>query len=302
MVSYKVPATSANIGPGFDCLGMAVNIYNTISFEETDKGLEIEVIGDGSDTVPLDENNMAYETAKYFFDKVGYKFKGLKIKIHNYIPIARGLGSSSSIVIGALLCANDIAGTNMSKDEILNIANEIEGHPDNVTPALVGSITASVILGDTVEYKKIMPPDMLDTIVLIPEYEMSTNEARKILPKTYDRQDCIYNISRASLFIMAMITSDYELLSKVVDDKIHQPYRKSLIKEYDFFENIMKSNGALATFISGSGSTLMAFCHKTMSQELYEILKEECKKNNIKGTIKILSPVKEGAIKLEIGG
>ncbi|EHL17873.1 homoserine kinase [Peptoanaerobacter stomatis] len=302
MVSYKVPATSANIGPGFDCLGMAVNIYNTISFEETDKGLEIEVIGDGSDTVPLDENNMAYETAKYFFDKVGYKFKGLKIKIHNYIPIARGLGSSSSIVIGALLCANDIAGTNMSKDEILNIANEIEGHPDNVTPALVGSITASVILGDTVEYKKIIPPDMLDTIVLIPEYEMSTNEARKILPKTYDRQDCIYNISRASLLIMAMITSDYELLSKVVDDKIHQPYRKSLIKEYDFFENIMKSNGALATFISGSGSTLMAFCHKTMSQELYEILKEECKKNNIKGTIKILSPVKEGAIKLEIGG
>lgn len=278
MVSYKVPATSANIGPGFDCLGMAVNIYNTISFEETDKGLEIEVIGDGSDTVPLDENNMAYETAKYFFDKVGYKFKGLKIKIHNYIPIARGLGSSSSIVIGALLCANDIAGTNMSKDEILNIANEIEGHPDNVTPALVGSITASVILGDTVEYKKIIPPDMLDTIVLIPEYEMSTNEARKILPKTYDRQDCIYNISRASLLIMAMITSDYELLSKVVDDKIHQPYRKSLIKEYDFFENIMKSNGALATFISGSGSTLMAFCHKTMSQELYEILKEECKK------------------------
>lgn len=302
MVSYKVPATSANIGPGFDCLGMAVNIYNTISFEETDKGFEIEVIGDGSDTVPLDENNMAYETAKYFFDKVGYKFKGLKIKIHNYIPIARGLGSSSSIVIGALLCANDIAGTNMSKDEILNIANEIEGHPDNVTPALVGSITASVILGDTVEYKKIIPPDMLDTIVLIPEYEMSTNEARKILPKTYDRQDCIYNISRASLLIMAMITSDYELLSKVVDDKIHQPYRKSLIKEYDFFENIMKSNGALATFISGSGSTLMAFCHKTMSQELYEILKEECKKNNIKGTIKILSPVKEGAIKLEIGG
>ena len=302
MVSYKVPATSANIGPGFDCLGMAVNIYNTISFEETDKGLEIEVIGDGSDTVPLDENNMAYETAKYFFDKVGYKFKGLKIKIHNYIPIARGLGSSSSIVIGALLCANDIAGTNMSKDEILNIANEIEGHPDNVTPALVGSITASVILGDTVEYKKIIPPDMIDTIVLIPEYEMSTNEARKILPKTYDRQDCIYNISRASLLIMAMITSDYELLSKVVDDKIHQPYRKSLIKEYDFFENIMKSNGALATFISGSGSTLMAFCHKTMSQELYEILKEECKKNNIKGTIKILSPVKEGAIKLEIGG
>ena len=215
MVSYKVPATSANIGPGFDCLGMAVNIYNTISFEETDKGLEIEVIGDGSDTVPLDENNMAYETAKYFFDKVGYKFKGLKIKIHNYIPIARGLGSSSSIVIGALLCANDIAGTNMSKDEILNIANEIEGHPDNVTPALVGSITASVILGDTVEYKKIMPPDMLDTIVLIPEYEMSTNEARKILPKTYDRQDCIYNISRASLLIMAMITSDYELLSLI---------------------------------------------------------------------------------------
>lgn len=298
MFSYKVPATSANIGPGFDCLGMAVNLYNTISFEEIENGLEIKVTGENSDIIPLDETNMAYETAKYFFDKIGYKYKGLRIHLHNYIPVARGLGSSSSIVVGSLLCANDIAGSKLSKDEILNIANEIEGHPDNVTPALFGSITASVILKDTVEYKLINPPDMLDTIVLIPEYEMSTNEARKILPKSYDRQDCIYNISRASLLIMAMITSDYDLLSKVVDDKIHQPYRKSLIKEYGFFEKIMKKNGALATFISGSGSTLMAFCHKTMSQEIYEILTKECEKNNIKGKVKILSPIKEGAIKL----
>lgn len=298
MPSYKVPATSANIGPGFDCLGMAVNIYNTISFDEIDSGLDISVTGDGSDVIPLDESNMAYETAKYFFDKVGYTPKGLKIQIHNYIPIARGLGSSSSIVVGSLLCANDIAKTNFNIQEILNIANEIEGHPDNVTPALVGSITASVILDGKVEYKKITPPDMLDTIVLIPSYEMSTAQARKILPRIYDREDCIYNVSRASLLIMAMITSDYDLLSKVVDDKIHQPYRKSLIAEYDFFQETMKKKGALASFISGSGSTLMAFCHKSMSQEIFEGLKEECAKNDIKGDIKILSPIKEGAIKI----
>ena len=298
MVSYKVPATSANIGPGFDCLGMAVNIYNTISFEEIDSGLEITVDGDGSDIIPLDEKNMAYVTAMYFFNKVGYKPRGLKIHIHNYIPIARGLGSSSSIVVGALLCANDISGANLSIGELLNVANEIEGHPDNVTPALVGSITASVILDNKVEYKKITPPDMLDALVLIPDYKMSTTEVRKILPRIYDREDCIYNISRASLLIMAMITSDYELLSKVVDDKIHQPYRKSLIKEYDFFEKTMKDSGALATFISGSGSTLMAFCHKSSSQEICEKLKLECEKAGIKGTIKILSPIKDGAIKI----
>lgn len=298
MVSYKVPATSANLGPGFDCLGMAVNLYNTISFEEIENGLEISVTGDGSENIPLDESNMAYETAKYFFDKVGYSPTGLRIHIHNYIPIGRGLGSSSSIVVGALLCANDIAGANLSRHEILNIANEIEGHPDNVTPALFGNITASVILEDEVEYKTIAPPDMLDTLVLIPSYEMPTHEARKILPRIYDRQDCIYNVSRASLLIMAMITSDYDLLSKVVDDKIHEPYRRSLIEEYDFFETTVKKYGALATFISGAGSTLMAFCHKTSSQEICEHLKEECIKNNISGTIKILSPVKEGAIKL----
>ena len=119
---------------------------------------------------------------------------------------------------------------------------------------------------------------------------MSTAQARKILPRIYDREDCIYNVSRASLLIMAMITSDYDLLSKVVDDKIHQPYRKSLIAEYDFFQETMKKKGALASFISGSGSTLMAFCHKSMSQEIYEGLKEECAKNDIKADIKILSP------------
>lgn len=299
MVSYKIPATSANMGPGFDCLGMAVNLYNTLSFEEIENRLEISVTGDGSDKIPLDETNMAYETAKYFFDKVGYTPSGLKINIHNDIPISRGLGSSSSIVIGALLCANDISKTNLTTQQLLNIANEIEGHPDNVTPALVGGITASVILDEKVEYKKITPPDMLDTIVLIPEYELSTQIARKILPTVYARQDCIYNISRASLLIMAMITSDYELLSKVVDDKIHQPYRKTLIKEYDFFENIMKKYGALSTFISGSGSTLMAFCHKSKSEKLYEILNKECYKENIQAKVQILTPVEQGAIKLQ---
>lgn len=295
MIKYKVPATSANIGPGFDCLDMAVNLYNTIGFEEIQTALEISVSGIGSETIPLDERNMAYETAKYFFDKVGYNPKGLRIQIHNEIPIARGLGSSSSIVIGSLLCANDIAKTNLNIQGILNIANEIEGHPDNVTPALLGNITASAILENEVVYKTIKPPDMLDSIVLIPNYEMSTNEVRQILPKTYDRQDCIFNISRASLLVMAMITSDYELLSKIVDDKIHQPYRKALIKEYDFFEKTMKLNGAFSTFISGAGSTLMAFCHKDKSQELYEILKSETKKNNINADIKILSPETKGA-------
>lgn len=298
MIRYKVPATSANIGPGFDCLGMAVNLFNTIGFEEKQIGLEISVSGIGSESIPLDEKNMAYETAKYFFDKIGYTPKGLKIEIHNDIPIARGLGSSSAIVIGSLLCANEIAKANLDTQDILNIANEIEGHPDNVTPALVGNITASVILENEVVYKKIQPPDMLDTIVLIPDYEMSTISARQILPKTYDRADCIFNVSRASLLVMAMITSDYELLSKVVDDKIHQPYRKSLIKEYDFFEKTMKLNGAFSSFISGAGSTLMAFCHKDKSKELYDTLKFEAQKNGIIADIKILSPEIKGARKI----
>lgn len=298
MIKYKVPATSANIGPGFDCLGMAVKLYNTIGFEEIKSGLKIKVSGNKSETIPLDERNMAYKTAKYFFDKIGYSHKGLKIEIHNEIPISRGLGSSSSIIIGSLLCANEISKANLSIQDILNIANEIEGHPDNVTAALIGGITVSALIDNKVIYKKIQPPDMLDTIVFIPSYELSTSLARNILPSSYNRQDCIFNISRVSLLVTAMITNDYELLSYSVDDKIHQAYRKSLIKEYDFFEDIMKSNGALSAFISGSGSTLMSFCKKNKSKYLYDILISECKKNNIDAQIKILSPEINGSIKL----
>jgi len=267
MPSYKVPATSANIGPGFDCLGMAVNIYNTISFDEIDSGLDISVTGDGSDVIPLDESNMAYETAKYFFDKVGYTPKGLKIQIHNYIPIARGLGSSSSIVVGSLLCANDIAKTNFSMQEILNIANEIEGHPDNVTPALVGSITASVILDGKVEYKKITPPDMLDTIVLIPSYEMSTAQARKILPRIYDRED-LFKDYNGLVILVRVLPFDVNLGYSELENKIITKVNGQKYKDFnDFVQKVKNTNSEFIVFEDEDSNEIVLDVAKVKAQK-----------------------------------
>lgn len=297
MIYYKVPATTANMGPGFDSMGMALELYNKLGMEETGSGLEIKMQGIGSDTLPKDETNLCYKAAKYFFDKVNYPLKGLKIEIYNQIPIARGLGSSSSIIVGALMCANEIAKTNFDKAQILNISGEIENHPDNIAPAVMGGIVVGAVEKTQVLYKKVLPKDDLSAVCLIPNYELKTEDARKILPKNLERADAIYNISRTALVVLALQTGDYDLLTKACHDKLHQPYRKKLIKEYDAFMKITMENGSIASFISGSGSTLMSLCKKAEEQKIFNELKTyflEQDKNNM---VKILKPQLDGAIK-----
>ena len=193
-VSVKVPATTANIGPGFDCMGMALPIYNTITIEETvlpGTGIEINVLAteDSVDDfsiehIPMDENSIIYKAVELLYNSIGQTPSELKINIHSEIPIARGLGSSASVIVGGLLAANELLGRPADEAALLSIATEVEGHPDNVTPAIVGGLCLTSSEEDgSIVYRKIEWPEEWNLTVCIPEYELATDISRSVLPK-----------------------------------------------------------------------------------------------------------------------
>jgi len=257
MVKVRVPATTANIGPGFDCLGIALDLYCYIEVEEIEKGLVIE----GCDDKFKGEDNLIYKSMKRIFESASYSPRGIKIKVDSKIPISRGLGSSAACIIGGLLVANELVGCVYSKEEILNIATQIEGHPDNVIPALVGGMTVAIHEKDRVYYNKIKVSDRFKFYALIPQFTVSTEKARKVLPKVIDYKDAVFNIGRVSLLITSFIEGN-DNIKIACRDKIHEDYRKELIKGFDTIKEKCLDLGSLAVFISGSGSTLMAIVDK----------------------------------------
>jgi len=257
MVKVRVPATTANIGPGFDCLGIALDLYCYIEVEEIEKGLVIE----GCDDKFKGEDNLIYKSMKRIFESASYSPRGIKIKVDSKIPISRGLGSSAACIIGGLLAASELVGRVYSKEEILNIATQIEGHPDNVTPALVGGMTAAIYEKDRVYYNKIKVADRFKFYALIPQFTVSTEKARKVLPKVIDYKDAVFNIGRVSLLITSFIEGN-DNIKIACRDKIHEDYRKELIRGFDTIKEKCLDLGSLAVFISGSGSTLMAIVDK----------------------------------------
>lgn len=255
MVSVSVPATSANLGPGFDSIGLCFDLFNVFEFEEIEQGLYFE----GFEEEFCNENNLIYVSMKALFDKIQFKPKGIKIKlVEQNIPIARGLGSSSSCIVAGLIGANAISGYQLSKDEILDIAVEIEGHPDNVAPALLGGLIVAALQDNKPYYSKIEVNKVVNFYALIPDFMLSTEEARKVLPKEISLKDGVYNVSRAALLVAAFAQGQYELLKIACSDKFHQPYRGKLIESYDDVMNECNKNKALSVYLSGAGPTIMA--------------------------------------------
>lgn len=269
MIKVKVPATSANIGPGFDSLGIAFNLYNTFTFEEIDEGILIT----GCDGNFNSEDNLVYLSMIKTFDKVGYKLKGIKIDIEADIPISRGLGSSAACIVGGIIGANQLAGNPLSKDEMLKIATEIEGHPDNVCPALFGGMTSSIMEDSEVVYNHIQVANGLRFYALIPDFTLSTHEARAVLPQNISYKDAIYNISRVALLISALSNGRFELLKYGLQDKLHQIYRGEIIPDYYEVVNICHDCGSIGTFLSGAGPTIMAITYDTNIEFENEIQK-----------------------------
>jgi len=259
MLKIRVPATSGNLGPGFDTIGMAFELYNYIYFDFIPKGLEIEISGEGVNEISREEDNIVYQAALKVFEKVNFQPEGIKIILENNIPITRGLGSSASIIVGGMVGANEISGRHLSDNEILKMAVDMEGHPDNVAPALFGGITAAVNGLKSVDYIKIFPPKDLHAIVAIPDFQLSTKVARQVIPTMIDRSDAVFNIGRTSLMIGALLKGDLTLFGKMMEDRLHQPYRMSLIPGMRDVFNDAKKAGAISVAISGAGPTLIAF-------------------------------------------
>lgn len=261
-VVVQAPATTANLGPGFDTLGLSLKLYNRVELAEISGGLEIECTGEDADRIPNDESNIVYRTADLVFRQVGYSPRGLRIRLHNEIPLARGLGSSAAAIVGGVVAANRLSGSRLGEREILQICAGVEGHPDNVVPALVGGFVITTITSvGHVEYIKTIPSPSIRAVAVVPTFELRTADARKVLPSAFDFNDVVYNVSHAAFFVGAFITGNFSSLRFAMEDRIHQPYRESLIPGMrKVFEAAMK-HGAQSVSVSGSGPTLIAFAN-----------------------------------------
>lgn len=263
MIKIRIPATSANIGSGFDSLGLALNLYNYIYMEQID-GIEIK--SKDHTVIPTGENNLVYKTAKHLFEICGKPFTGLHIEQENNIPMTRGLGSSSACIVGGLFGANELMANPLSQDELVNFAAVMEGHPDNSTPAILGGLVTAVIDEGKVYCVKQEITEKLRFFAFIPDFEMSTETARAALPHTIAHKDGVFNLSRAALMSVSLYSGNFQNLRIAAQDRLHQPYRLGLIKDGDKVFQLAYDLGAYAAYISGAGSTLMAIVDEKMAE------------------------------------
>ena len=265
MIKIRIPATSANLGAGFDALGLALSFYNYVEMEESDR---VEISSADDIAVPTDESNLIYVSAKDLFEVCGKKLEGLKLRQTNNIPMARGLGSSSACIVAGLVGANTLLGNPLTTDDLVDLAAQIEGHPDNTAPALLGGIVTAVFDGRKVHWVKQEVFTKLKFAALIPDFELKTEKARACLPKEVSHKDAVYNLSRAALFSVSLLTGKFENLRTAVHDKLHQPYRMELIPNCREVFDIAYTHGAYGVFISGAGPTIMAIADE--SNEFFE--------------------------------
>ena len=307
-VSVKVPASSANIGPGFDCLGLALPIYNTITIEETvlpGTGIEINMMSEEEtidemvfDSIPRDENNIVYKAVGMLYNSIGQEPSELRINIQAQIPITRGLGSSSSIVVGGLLAANKLLGSPADETALLAIATEVEGHPDNVAPAILGGFVLAAQEDDgTITYCKLKWPEEWDLTVCIPDFELSTEIARSVLPKEVPMSDAIFNAKRLAMLIEAVNTKDAKLMKAALKDRLHQPYREKLVPGMkDIMEAFKHEDGVLGCVLSGAGPSLLVISHKYDVDKIKSVVKDIWEKQNIKVDVRTLKVEEQGAV------
>lgn len=258
-VSVQVPASSANLGPGFDSLGLALELYNVLSLAIADD-LRIDIVGEGADRLPRNENNLVWSAIKTFYGSIGKAAPKLHLSLQNRIPLARGLGSSAAAVVGGLFGANALAGNPLSLSDLLRLAYDIEGHPDNVAAAIFGGLTIAVTDGENAFCVKCPVPEGLKAVLFIPDQAMSTRSARRILPRFFSRVDAVYNISRASALVAALATNQLQYLEECTRDRWHQPYREKIFPAMPRLFAAAKQAGALGAFLSGAGSTVCALC------------------------------------------
>lgn len=262
MFKIKVPASTANLGAGFDCFGMALNLYNEFEFEKSDCPTVFLENGSNS-SIPI-EDNLIFNSMKKAFELYNFKFNGFTINSSKSdVPLSRGLGSSATCIAAGIHAANHYMNGIMNQGQIVKLAAQIEGHPDNVVPALLGGFNISIMENGEVKHSRIHIPDDLLFAAIIPNFKMDTASSRKVLPDKYTREDCVFNISRASMLISSFYNHDYNNLRFCFEDKLHEPYRKHGIRDIDLIFKKAQELNSYGEFISGSGSTLMVVIDKS---------------------------------------
>ena len=295
-VTVTVPATTANIGVGFDCLGAALTMANEFQFAVVDNAkLKITVEGEEAYKVGTGQNNLIYRSLLELYRRIGQTPPSLEINIKLGVPLSRGLGSSATAIVGGLLGANSLAGNPLARKEIMNIAIALEGHPDNVVPALLGNCLLSVKDNADWQICPIQWHRDIIPVVAIPDFELSTEAARSVLPANYSRTDAIFNISRMGLLVRALATNNGEWLEMALADKIHQPYREQLITGYSTLREAAVKAGAYGMVISGAGPTLLALTDSVRSDRVVESMRMAWANMGVKAITRSLAIDTEGA-------
>lgn len=268
-VTVKVPASTANLGPGFDTIGMAFQLYTTIQMRFSTE-TQIQLIGENVTGLPQDKSNLLYSVAAKLFQRAGQLAPELAINVSSDIPLTRGLGSSAAAIVGAFVAANKLAGEPFSKEEIFTMATHLEGHPDNVGASLFGGIVIATMPDreeGLVPYVRIPVPSALKVLVVVPDFRLSTEDARSVLPTSYSRADVVYNVGHSSLLTAALAGGRLDLLGKAMQDRIHQPYRAELVPGLTELLRNASNHGALGAALSGAGPTILCFYQSEEDRE-----------------------------------
>jgi homoserine kinase len=295
-VSVTVPATTANLGPGFDCIGAALTLYNKFKFTSYNQtGVKITVTGSEAEQVKTDENNLLYQAFVKLYQHLRQTPPPVHVEIELAVPLARGLGSSATAIVGGLLGANLLAGEPLTKLQVMELAIAMEGHPDNVVPALMGGcrLAASTDAGweicDIPWHEDVIP------VVAIPDFELSTQKARLVLPERVSRADAIFNTAHLGLLLRGLETGRKDWLQAALQDRLHQPYRKALIKGYSAVQEAALAAGACGVVISGAGPTLLALTDTVHSEAVAMAMSSAWQQQGISPVVRSLAVDTQGA-------
>ncbi|SNZ03070.1 homoserine kinase [Persephonella hydrogeniphila] len=287
-----VPATTANLGAGFDTFGLALSLYNEFEVEEHD-GVVIETIPDNP-FLKTPEKNLFVQVLKYACERRGKTFHGAKVKQITNVPVARGLGSSATAIVAAILISATVSKVELTDDLFFEIAYRFEPHPDNLLPAWKGGFITALLQNKKTYYQHIDFPQDIKAVVVIPDFELSTEKARAVLPEKISLKDGVFNVQRASLFISALVNKQYDILKIAMDDRFHQPYRKKLIPGFDEVISNALEAGALGASLSGAGPTVLALAIEKFD-DIGKAMIEGFEKHSIKADYKVLEVDKRGA-------
>ncbi len=278
-VRVKVPASTANLGPGFDVLGLALEHHNEVELSAWEKPvappLALQVEGEGATQLPLNHTNLVARAARRALEKIGRRLSALRLRLVNRIPLARGLGSSSAAIVGGLVAVNAGLGSPLSQEDLLRLAADMEGHPDNVAPALLGGLCVSAAADGRVHCLSLKEPGLfrgLSAVVCVPSFELSTEKARHVLPDRVSRADAVFNGARVALFLAALQQRRHDLLQEAMEDRLHQPYRKKLVPGFDEVLAAARKAGAWGAALSGAGPSVLALSPKDRAAAVGEAM------------------------------